>query len=317
MTWQPERTVFLFPGQGSQYVGMGKDLAEAFPEARATFEEADEVLGYPLSRIMWEGPEDALNQTEHTQPAVFVHGVAAWRVWKERLAQWKPAFVAGHSLGQLTALVAAGAAEFADTLRLVKERARLMAEAGRQNPGGMAAILGLDLDKLEDICRRISHRVGLVQVANDNCPGQVVIAGTPQGVQAAVEEAKKAGARRAIVLKVSVAAHSLLMAPAQEAFNKALHRVGLRDPEIPILGNVAARPLTTAKEVFADLSAQLTSRVRWTESMRYLLEKGMDTFVEMGPGKVLSNLLKRIQRGVQLFQLGTAADVQHLRTIDP
>ncbi len=317
MMWQPERTALLFPGQGSQYVGMGKDLAENFPEARAVFQEADDILGYPLSRIMWEGPEESLNQTEHTQPAVFVHGVAAWRVWKERLARWSPAFVAGHSLGQLTALVAAGAAEFADALRLVKERARLMAEAGRINPGRMAAILGLDVASLEEICRRVSSKVGLVQVANDNCPGQVVIAGTPEGVEAAVEEAKRAGAKRAVVLKVSVAAHTLLMAPAQEAFNKALEQVGLRDPQVPILGNVAARPLTTAREVFADLSAQLTSRVRWTESMRYLLERGVQHFVEVGPGRVLSNLLKRIQRGVQSFQMGTVADVTRLRTMDP
>ena len=316
MTMPMDRTVLLFPGQGSQFVGMGRDLAERFPEARETFEEADEVLGYPLSRLMWEGPEEELNQTLHTQPAVFVHSIAAWRVWKKRLTQEAPAFVAGHSLGQLTALVVSGAASFADTLRLVRKRAELMAEAGRQNPGRMAAILGLSVEKLEEICRRVSQRVGLVQIANDNCPGQVVIGGTEEGVEAAVEEAKKAGARRAIVLKVSVAAHTLLMAPAQEAFNRALAQFRIRDPEIPILGNASARPLTTAKEVLADLSAQLTSRVRWTESIRYLAEKGMQHFVELGPGRVLSNLLKRFRLPVKWYALGSADALQSFQAAD-
>jgi len=316
-TWNPEQVAFLFPGQGSQYVGMGKDLAERFPEAREVFEEADALLGYPLSRIMWEGPEERLNDTRYTQPAVFTHGVAAWRVWRTRIANWKPAFVAGHSLGQLTALVASGAASFAEALRLVQRRAELMAEAGRQNPGLMAAVLGLSVEKLEAICRRVSHRVGLVQVANDNCPGQVVIGGTREGVEAAVEEAKKAGARRAIVLKVSVAAHTLLMAPAQDAFNRALASLHLRDPEIPILGNASARPLTTAKEILADLSAQLTSRVRWTESIQYLVEKGVTQFVEIGPGRVLSNLLKRFRLPVKWLSFGTADDVQRLQDGDP
>ncbi|NPA07302.1 MAG: ACP S-malonyltransferase [Chloroflexi bacterium] len=299
----------VLPGQGSQYVGMGHALAQAFPEARRIFEEADRILGYALSQLMWHGPEDKLNQTVHTQPAVFVHAVAAWTVLQHRLGTWRPRWTAGHSLGELSALVVSGALDFAQALRLVQERARLMAQAGRQNPGRMAAILGLPIEKVEAIVQRVSQRVGLVQVANDNCPGQVVVSGTPEGVTHAVNEAKQEGARRAVVLKVSVAAHSLLMAPAQEAFNAVLAQIGLRDPETPVVGNVAARPLHKADALFADLSAQLTGRVRWRESIEYLVERGTRVFLEVGPGNVLSNLIKRIRRDVRRLAFGEPEDL--------
>ncbi|NPA26273.1 MAG: ACP S-malonyltransferase [Chloroflexi bacterium] len=302
----------VLPGQGSQFVGMGYSLAQAFPEARRIFEEADRILGYALSRLMWEGPEAQLNQTEHTQPAIFVHAVAAWTVLQERLGAWRPHWVAGHSLGELTALVLAGALDFANGLRLVQERARLMAQAGRQNPGRMAAILGLPIEKVEAVVQRVSERVGLVQVANDNCPGQVVISGTPPGVTHAVEEARQQGARRSVLLKVSVAAHSLLMAPAQDAFNRVLSRIGLRDPHIPVVGNVAARPLVRAEGLFADLSAQLTGRVRWRESVEYMIDRGTRAFLEVGPGNVLVNLIKRIRRDTQRFVFGEADDLERV-----
>ncbi len=308
----------LFPGQGSQYVGMGRALATAFPEARAVFAEADAVLGYPLSRIMWEGPEEVLNQTEHTQPAVFVHAVAAWRVLKARLGDWTPRFAAGHSLGELTTLVATEALDFASALQLVQKRARAMAEAGQRNPGRMAALLGLSIEKVEGLVQYISERIGFVQVANDNCPGQVVVSGTPEGVEAAVQQARDLGARRAIVLKVSVAAHSILMAPAQEAFRAALAQARLRAPRYPVVGNVAARALQAADALFADLSAQLTGPVRWRESVEHMLEAGVHTFVELGPGQVLSNLVKRIRRDTQRVNLDAPDDLSAvLRVLTP
>ncbi len=304
----------LFPGQGSQYVGMGRELAAAFPEARQVFAEADAVLGYPLSRIMWEGPEATLNQTEYTQPAVFVHAVAAWRVLKAHLGDWMPRFAAGHSLGELTTLVATEALDFARALRLVQKRAQVMAEAGRRNPGRMAALLGLSIEKVEGLVQAITERIGFVQVANDNCPGQVVVSGTPEGVQAAVEQARDLGARRAIVLKVSVAAHSILMAPAQEAFRAALEQARLRAPRYPVVGNVAARALQAADALFADLSAQLTGPVRWRESVEHMLEQGVSTFVELGPGQVLSNLVKRIHRPARRLNLDGPADLERVLT---
>ncbi len=309
MTVSPHEVAVLFPGQGSQYVGMGRALADAFPEARQTFAEADEVLGYALSRIMWEGPEDVLNQTVHTQPAVFVHAVAAWRVLKARLGEWTPRFAAGHSLGELTTLVATEALDFATALRLVQKRAQAMAEAGKRNPGRMAALLGLSIEKVEGLVQSISERIGFVQVANDNCPGQVVVSGTPEGVEAAVTQARDLGARRAIVLKVSVAAHSILMAPAQEAFRAALAQARLRAPRYPVVGNVAARALRAADALFADLSAQLTGPVRWRESVEHMLEAGVHTFVEVGPGQVLSNLVKRIRRDTRRLNLDAPDDL--------
>ena len=310
MSVSSSQVAVLFPGQGSQYVGMGQALAAAFPEAREVFAQADEVLGYALSRIMWEGPDTLLDQTEHTQPAVFVHAVAAWRVLKAHLGDWTPRFAAGHSLGELTTLVVTEALDFTTALRLVHRRAHVMAEAGRRNPGRMAALLGLSIEKVEGLVQTITERIGFVQVANDNCPGQVVISGTPEGVEAAVERARELGARRAIVLKVSVAAHSILMAPAQEAFRAALAQARLRAPRYPVVGNVAARALHAADALFADLSAQLTGPVRWRESVEHMLEEGVHTFVEFGPGRVLSNLVKRIRRNTRRANLDAPEDLK-------
>ncbi len=306
------RVAFLFPGQGSQYVGMGVSLAEAYPEARAIFEQADDLLGVNLSRIAWEGPAELLNDTINTQPALLVHSVAALRVLESRFPVVQAAFTAGHSLGELSALVAAQALPFEDALHLVRRRGELMKQAGEQSPGGMAAIIGLDIPTLEVICEQASAPGDTVQIANDNCPGQVVISGDETALERALEAARQAGARRAIRLAVSIAAHSRLMESAQREFSRAVEAAPIQASRIPIVGNVTARPLETPEDVRADLQAQLTSRVRWTESIRYLLEQGVDTFIEIGSGEVLLGLVKRINRKTKRIPFGTPEDVSAL-----
>ncbi len=306
------RIAFLFPGQGSQYVGMGASLAEAYPEARATFEQADDLLGVNLSRIAWEGPAELLNDTINTQPALLVHSVAALRVLEARFPAVEAAFTAGHSLGELSALVAAQALPFEDALRLVRRRGELMKQAGEQSPGGMAAIIGLDIPTLEAICEQASAPGDTVQIANDNCPGQVVISGNEAALERALEAARQAGARRAIRLAVSIAAHSRLMESAQREFSRAVEAAPLQAPRLPIVGNVTARPLETPEDVRADLQAQLTSRVRWTESIRYLLEQGADAFIEIGSGEVLLGLVKRINRKTRRIPFGRPEDAAAL-----
>ncbi len=291
----PERTAFVFPGQGSQAVGMGKALAEAFPVAADTFTEADEILGFPLSRIAWEGPAERLNDTRYTQPALVVHSIAALRVLHQHLPGFQPAFMAGHSLGELSALIAAGSMSFAEGLRLTRARGEAMHAAGG-GQGGMAAVLGLDIATLEAICQEASTSDARVEIANDNCPGQVVLSGHKEALARAMRLAQEAGVRRVVPLTVSVAAHSYLMAPAQEAFNRALEATTIQKPAVPVVGNIHAQPLETADDVRADLRAQLTHRVRWTESVRFMLSRGVNTFVEIGTGNVLIGLIKRIDR---------------------
>ncbi len=312
MPLNPSQTAFLFPGQGSQAVGMGKALAEAYPEARETFAEADDILGFPLSRIMWEGPAEALNDTRNTQPALVVHSIAALRVLQTHLPDFQPAFMAGHSLGELSALIAAGSMPFAEGLRLTRARGEAMhAAAGDQ--GGMAAILGMDIPTLEAICKEASLDENVrVEIANDNCPGQVVISGHKAALEQAMALAQAQGARRVVPLAVSVAAHSYLMAPAQDAFNRALEATPIQAPRVPVIGNIHARPLHTADDVRADLRAQLTHRVRWTESVNYMLAHGITTFVEIGTGNVLIGLVKRIERKAQRLTCGTPEDIARL-----
>ncbi|HSB88716.1 MAG TPA: ACP S-malonyltransferase [Anaerolineales bacterium] len=298
------KTAFIFPGQGSQKVGMGKGLAEAVPSAAATFAEADEILGFALSRLCWDGPEADLNDTVNTQPALLVHSVAVLRAIQSQGLPAAPAFAAGHSLGEFSALVAAGALTFPDALRLVRERGRLMKEAGGLRPGGMAAVLGADIEVVEEACRRASETSGApVEVANDNCPGQVVISGAEAGLEAATPVLQALGARRVIRLAVSIAAHSSLMAPAQQVFRLALASALIEAPRVAVVGNVGAAPLETAADVRADLEAQLTSRVRWTESVRRMAASGVTRFFEIGTGEVLSGLIRRIDPGVQVFAL--------------
>lgn len=308
---------FVFPGQGSQAVGMGRDLAVAFPLARETFEQADDLLGFELSRLAWEGPAEVLNDTVNTQPALLVHSVAALRVFWQRYPRMQPLLVAGHSMGEISALVAIGALDFPSALRLARRRGELMKEAGRQAPGGMAAVLGTDIPTLENICAQASTESEIVQVANDNCPGQVVISGAQAALERAIQLIEKGGYGKVRRLAVSIAAHSPLMAQAQEGFGQAVDEAGIQEPRLPLVGNVTAAVLTTGKEIRADLKAQLTSRVRWTESVQTMIARGVTTFLEIGTGSVLAGLIRRIDGQAKVLPLGTPADFEALSSLFP
>ena len=303
-----QSTAFVFPGQGSQAAGMGKELAEGYPAARELFDEADSVLGFSLSDLMWNGSAEALNETVNTQPALYVHSVAAWGAFTSLYPDLKPATVAGHSLGELSALTASGALPFSEGIKLVRRRGELMKQAGELNPGGMAAILGLAIPTLEKVCAGASTETEMVQVANDNCPGQVVISGHKPALERAIEGAKSAGAKRARLLQVSIAAHSPLMETIQADWNAAVHASEIGTPDIPVVGNVDARPLLSADELRADIQAQMQSRVRWTESVVLMLGNGIQTFVEAGTGDVLLGLIKRIEPSTNRLTLGYPAD---------
>ena len=309
---QPETTAFLFPGQGSQSIGMGQELAANFPIAKNTFQEAEEILGFSITQLTWEGPAEELNDTINTQPALMVHSVAALRVFQNQYPEFKPGFVAGHSMGELSALVAADVLGFVDALKLARRCGELMKYADVIAPGGMAAILGLDIPALDEICAKASTEDEIVQVANDNCPGQVVISGNQQALERAMAGAQEAGAKRVVPLPISIAAHSPLMAHAQADFNKAVEAAPIQHPTIPLIGNVTAQPLTTADEIRADLQAQLRSRVRWTETIQFLRNQGVDHFIEIGNGEVLSGLVKRIDRKTNRLSLGKPEDYEKL-----
>jgi [acyl-carrier-protein] S-malonyltransferase len=302
-----QTTAFVFPGQGSQTVGMGRELAEQYAIAKESFDEADAILGFPLSQLMWNGPTEELNETINTQPALYAHSIAVWRTFSA-LATPKPATVAGHSLGELSALTASGALPFSDGLKLVRTRGELMKRAGELNPGGMAAILGVDIPTLDRICAESSTGDEIVQVANDNCPGQVVISGHKPALERAMVAAKAAGAKRAMPLQVSIAAHSPLMDSMQADWNAAVDACAMETPSIPVVGNVHAKPLLTADELRADIKAQMQSRVRWTESVQLMLTNGIQTYVEAGTGEVLLGLIKRIDSSTGRFPLGTPKD---------
>lgn len=309
---QSEKTALLFPGQGSQSVGMGQELAQQFTVAKETFEQADEILGFPLSKLAWEGPAEELNDTINTQPALMVHSIAALRVFQRNFPEFKPAFVAGHSMGELSALVAAEILPFEEALRLARRRGELMKNADVIAPGGMAAILGLDIPTLDEICAQSSTENKIVQVANDNCPGQVVISGNKNALERAMQSSSEAGAKRVVSLPISIAAHSPLMAHAQADFNEAVNTAPIGKPTIPLIGNVTAQPLTTADQIRADLQAQLRSRVRWTESIQYLRAQGIENFIEIGSGEVLCGLVKRIDRKTKRIALGKPEDFEKL-----
>ena len=299
-------SALLFPGQGSQFVGMGNSLAESEPIARKTFQEADQLLGYDLSSLCWEGPSEGLNDTINTQPAILTHSIAVFRTLKEKLPSYSPTYTAGHSVGEFSALVASGALNFRDGLLLVRERGRLMREAGINNPGGMSAILGLDIESVAEILHQSSAETGnSVWVANDNCPGQVVISGEEVGLNEVEEKLSSAGAKKVVRLAVSIPAHTPFMAQVQDEFREILAETSIRSPKIPIIGNVHATPLVSAEEIRADLGDQLTSRVRWTESIIAMTSMGVKVYYELGPGKVLTSLMRRIDRSNSTFPIDT------------
>lgn len=297
MEWN--KVAFIYPGQGSQSVGMGKSVAEAFPAAKQTFEQADEILETHFSHLIFDGPLEELNDTYNTQAALFVVGVATLRALQTEMPEAVPGFAAGHSLGEFTALVSAGALTFEDGLRLVRERGRLMKIAGEEQPGSMGAFIGLSVEQAREICESAAKSTGEeLVIANDNCPGQVVISGGSGAVEAALELGKAQGAKRAVKLALSVAAHSPLMKPAAESFKEELRKVTFSTPQYPVYGNVNAAPLATPADIVAELEAQIVAPVRWTESVQAMIADGAETFVEIGAGDVLSGLVKRIDRKV-------------------
>ena len=302
MDWKTSAAVF--PGQGSQVVGMGADFAQAYPIARETFERANDILAFDLSSICFDGPSAVLDQTAVTQPALYVCSMVVWRVLRERLPLAQPAWMAGHSLGEYSALTAAGALSFEDGLRLVHARGRFMQQAGADSPGAMAAILALDIAEVESLCAEVSAETGAaVVLANDNCPGQAVVSGNIAAVDRLIERATDAGARRAVKLSVSVAAHSPLMETALKGFRAVVQRTAFTPPSTLVYGNVQARPLETTAAIRAELDQQLTQSVRWTETMRAIIASGAETFIEIGSGKVLGGLMRRIDRSKRRISL--------------
>ncbi len=300
---------WLFPGQGSQEVGMGRDLWDGPAAARQTLEEADDLLGFALSRLMAEGPKEALDATVNTQPALYVHSVALARAALADGGLEPPGWAAGHSLGEYSALTAAGALPFDAGLRLVRERGRLMKEAGERSPGGMAALIALEDATVAELCAGASREGEPVQVANFNCPGQVVISGAEAAVERASRAAQAAGARKVVRLDVSIAAHSPLMASAQQEFAALVAATPLLNPQFAVIGNVNAQPLRTAEAIREELILQLTGSVRWTDSIRFLVGEGVSTFVEIGAGTVLTGLVKRIERNTTRRNIATWQEI--------
>src|SRR5216683_2702815 len=303
----PSQTAFLFPGQGSQAVGMGKDLAHHCPVARQTFEEADDALGIKISQLCFEGPEDELRLTENTQPAILTASVAAWRVLQEKGIT--PAFVAGHSLGEYSAHVAAGTMSFADAVRTVRSRGKFMQEAVPVGTGSMAAILGMAPEAVASVCSDAAQGE-VCEAANINSPEQVVISGHVAAVERAVKLADERGAKRAKVLPVRAPFHCSLMKPAQERLAADLDALQFSAPKFPVVCNVYARPVEDAESAREALVRQVTGSVRWSESMQWLIQRGVQTFVEVGPGKVLCGLMRQIDRSKKCLNVEDEASLQ-------
>ena len=297
---------FVFPGQGSQKVGMGLDLYQNSPAAREVFEECDRALDFSLSQLCFQGPEEELCQTIHAQPAIVATSVACLRAAAELHSRFQPSLLAGHSLGEYTALVAAGVLEFGDGIRLVRERGRLMHQAGARQPGGMAAVIGLDEPSLAQLCQEAG-----VEIANINSPNQIVISGAMEALNQAMELARSQGAR-VVPLEVSGAFHSQLMKSAAAELARIISELYFRAPEVPIVVNTTAQPATTAQEIKEELAQQLLHCVRWQHSVQYMIDHGISTFIEIGPGSVLSGLIKRIDKGVQISNMSDMSSISVL-----
>jgi len=301
------KTAYVFPGQGAQWVGMGRDLYQGFASAKAVFEQADESLGFPLSKLCFDGPEDELLQTVNAQPAIVTVSFACLEAIRD-VSGLEPAFVAGHSLGEYTALAAAGVLDFATTVYLARERGRLMHEAGQVIPGGMAAIIGLDEAVLSEVCSETGARI-----ANINCPGQIAISGAEDKLAQAMDLVKARGAHRVIRLQVSGAFHTPLMQPAVDGMTEIIAKLSFNQPVVPIIGNTTAQPLATAELVEEELLRQLCNCVQWQRSVEYMIGDGVATFVEIGPGRVLAGLIKRIDRDVNIVNVGDAEAVKNMK----
>jgi [acyl-carrier-protein] S-malonyltransferase len=328
-----KRIAFVFPGQGSQSVGMGADIFAASPAARAVYEAADAALGFSLSTLCFEGPEEALRATINTQPAIVATSLALLAALQSAARGGAssndpltgpivPAYVTGHSVGEYAALAAAGALDLTETLRLVRERGRLMQRESERIPSGMAAVLGMDAPTLEAICAEATEQaraafdtsethpgVGRVVLANDNAPGQIVISGDQHALNLAMEMAKSRGARRVVPLAVSGAFHSPVMAPATEGLARAVDAAPIQDARVPLIANITAQPLTSASDLRAELAQQIASPVQWTGTIEYLAEQGVETFVEIGAGQVLAGLIRRIAKEMPVVAVGNAAEV--------
>jgi [acyl-carrier-protein] S-malonyltransferase len=300
------KVAFLFPGQASQYCGMGKDLAQNFPESQGALEQADAALGFPISKMCFEGTEEELKLTENTQPGILSVSIAAYRALEKRGVV--PDFVAGHSLGEYSALVAAGGIEFADAVKLVRARGRYMQEAVPPGEGAMAAILGMAPSDVADVCKKASQGE-VVSPANLNSPEQTVISGTAAAVKRAVEIASQSGAKRAVILPVSAPFHCALMMPAQKRLETDLRAARFSSLKFPLITNVDAEAITTGDEARESLIRQVTSPVRWLDSIREMIEAGVSVFVEVGPGKVLCGLLRQIDRSVRALNVEDAASL--------
>ena len=303
------KAAYVFPGQGAQSIGMGLDLYKSRPPAKEVFDEADTSLGFSLSRLCFEGPDEELTKTHNVQPAILVVSIACLKALENAaIADFpSPAFLAGHSLGEYTALVAAGALGLTDAVLLVRERGRLMYEAGLKNPGSMLAVIGLDEETVKDVCLQSG-----TEISNINCPGQIVISGAAQALAEANKLAKTRGARALIPLKVSGAFHSALMEPVIAEFSKIVSSVRFRPPGIPVISNVTARPLTDVDSIKKELVKQLRNCIQWQGSVEYMMHNGVATFYEIGPGRVLGGLIRRISSELQVLNIGGVEDMAQL-----